>query len=170
VVEPEGAASTGAGRPTRRTVISTGVAAAPVVLAGGMVVANGVRFLNPRTPTRERELFVAFADRVPEAGTLDVVLPDGRRVQVRRADGEFAGFSNVCPHLGCRVAWQPAKDGETDPRKEKGYFRCPCHEGLFTPDGKAFSGPPSEAGQSLTRVPRIVRGGALYVQITEEAT
>ena len=96
------------------------------------------------------------------------MVPDGRRVQVRRVGDEVAGFSNVCPHLGCRVNWEPAQEGETNPDKQGGYFRCPCHEGLFSSDGEAFAGPPAEAGQRLERVPLVVRDGALYVQFTEE--
>lgn len=153
---------------TRRRVLTTGAAAATVGTAAVTAAVQVVRFVNPRPRFRAREAFVAFVHEVPKAGTLDVGLPDGRRVQVMRLGSTFAGFSNVCPHLSCRVSWQRASDEETDPRKKDGYFRCPCHEGYFAADGSAFAGPPADAGQSLARVPLTVRGNALYVEYEEE--
>lgn len=51
------------------------------------------------------------------------VTHDGQNVKV---------FSNVCTHLGCRVSWH----------EERGIFICPCHDGLFSVDGKVLGGPP----------------------------
>ena len=155
---------------TRRDLVSTGVAAGSVLVAGGFALAHGVRFLNPPVSVRTRETFVAFAADVPKQGTLDAVLPDGRRVVVKRMDSGFAGFSNICPHLGCRVHWVPPKEGATDAREKDGFFRCPCHEGLFSPDGTAFAGPPADAKQSLTRVPLFQVGTAIYVRFEEEVS
>ena len=153
---------------TRRDVLTTAVAGGTVLVAGGFAVAHGVRFLNPPPRFRTRETFVAFASDVPEKGTLDVVLPDGRKVAVKRLAEGFAGFSNVCPHLSCRVRWMPGSEDETDPRKKDGFFRCPCHEGLFTSDGEAFAGPPADAKQNLSRVPLVLVGNAIYVRFDEE--
>lgn len=41
-------------------------------------------------------------------------------------------FSNVCTHLNCRVTWNEERQG----------FFCPCHDGLFGPDGTVLAGPP----------------------------
>ena len=142
----------------------TGMAAVAAVSAASVQGAvHVVKYIVPEARSRQRETFLAYASEIPENGTLEVVLPDQRRVQVRRMGEEYAGFSNVCPHLGCRVYWQAPSDGETDARKKDGFFRCPCHEGYFGPDGKAFSGPPADAKQSLTRIPLEMRGSALYV-------
>jgi Rieske Fe-S protein len=155
---------------TRRDLVSTGIAAGSVIVAGGFALAHGVRFLSPPISVRTRETFVAFATDVPEQGTLDAVLPDGRRVVVKRMDDGFAGFSNICPHLGCRVHWVPPQEGAADPHERNGHFRCPCHEGLFTSDGVAYSGPPADAHQSLTRVPLFQVGAAIYVRFEEEVS
>jgi menaquinol-cytochrome c reductase iron-sulfur subunit len=45
---------------------------------------------------------------------------------------DFVAMSNICTHLGCRVRWIA----------EKGEFFCPCHNGVFTKEGKVVSGPP----------------------------
>jgi Rieske Fe-S protein len=159
------------GRPTgitRRRVVTTVAAVGALGAAAVTGVVHIVRFVNPRARHRIREAFVTFVERVPTEGTLDVTLPDGRRVQVKRVGEEFVGFSNICPHLGCRVNWERGSDTETDSKKKGGYFRCPCHEGLFDGQGDAFAGPPADAEQVLERVPMSVRGNALYVEYMEE--
>ena len=40
-------------------------------------------------------------------------------------------FSSVCPHLGCRFAWDSTKTR----------FFCPCHNSEFTRDGEHVGGP-----------------------------
>lgn len=47
------------------------------------------------------------------------------------ADGKLRAFSTVCPHLGCGVDWD-------EPQRR---FVCPCHDSIFSPDGKVLSGP-----------------------------
>lgn len=41
-------------------------------------------------------------------------------------------FSRTCTHLGCPVRWKP----------KSGTFVCPCHNGVFDPQGNVVSGPP----------------------------
>jgi len=53
--------------------------------------------------------------------------------------GQLCVLSSICPHLGCTVPWVAA-------RKE---FVCPCHGGVFAPDGTRISGPPLRAMDSL---------------------
>jgi Rieske Fe-S protein len=62
-------------------------------------------------------------------------------------------LSSVCPHLGCQVFWEAAKDR----------FFCPCHNGVFDASGKATAGPPAEANQTLTQYPTKILNDALYV-------
>ena len=153
---------------TRRDVLTAGAAIGGALIAGAGALHHGVQYVVPHRNVRVREVFVAHADQVPEGGTLEVTLPTGARVQIKNVGGEFAGFSDVCPHLGCKVTWTKAKPGETDPEKSKGYFRCPCHEGLFRADGSAFLGPPAEAKQVLERVPLKQVGNTLYLRYEEE--
>lgn len=153
---------------TRRRVVTTVAAVGTLGAAVVTGVVHIVRFVNPRARHRTREAFVTFIENVPEEGTFDVTLPDGRRVQIKRVGQDFVGFSNICPHLGCRVNWERGSESETDRQKQGGYFRCPCHEGLFDGEGKGFAGPPADARQELERVPMSVRGNALYVEYLEE--
>ena len=54
-------------------------------------------------------------------------------VWVRRDEAErFTVFAVNCTHLGCPVRWM----GEAN------LFLCPCHGGVFYPDGRVAAGPP----------------------------
>lgn len=55
-------------------------------------------------------------------------------VRRRSADGAemFQVFNVNCTHLGCPVDW----------RSEAKIFLCPCHGGVYYPDGRVAGGPP----------------------------
>jgi menaquinol-cytochrome c reductase iron-sulfur subunit len=50
----------------------------------------------------------------------------------RSSETELKVFSNICPHLACRVVWY-------DDKKE---YICPCHDAHFGIEGNVLSGPP----------------------------
>src|SRR5262245_49763135 len=64
------------------------------------------------------------------------------------ADGQLRVLSSICPHLGCSVAWNESRT----------QFVCPCHRGVFAPDGALVSGPPP---RSLDILEPIVADGGL---------
>ena len=47
--------------------------------------------------------------------------------------------------------------------KEKGMFLCPCHSGLFDPNGQPAGGPPKKP---LTLLPHKIEEGKLMIHIT----
>ena len=55
------------------------------------------------------------------------------------ADGQLRVLSSICPHLGCSITWNDTKT----------QFVCPCHIGVFAPDGALVSGPPPRAMDEL---------------------
>lgn len=57
----------------------------------------------------------------------------------RDGSGYFA-LSLVCPHLGCRPAWQAGKK----------LFLCPCHASKFAFDGSRLAGPTPRGLEHLT--------------------
>ena len=67
-------------------------------------------------------------------------------------------LSPICPHEGCEVAWEQARNR----------FACPCHESFFAADGSRISGP---ASRGLDALPTRVQDGKLQVQyrVTENA-
>lgn len=68
---------------------------------------------------------------------------------------EFSALSSVCPHLGCQVHWEAANHR---------YF-CPCHNGVFDPEGRAVEGPPAAARQELPRYSLHMERGLLFVAL-----
>ena len=76
---------------------------------------------------------VAIADPspLPWAG-----LTANTAVWVRRELGDvFTVFAVNCTHLGCPVNWVA----------DAGLFLCPCHGGVYYPDGQVAAGPPPRA-------------------------
>jgi len=59
-----------------------------------------------------------------------VAEPDGKGVKA---------FNATCPHAGCSVAFQPAKD----------CFLCPCHTSAFNLEGQAISTVPPRGMDAL---------------------
>jgi Rieske Fe-S protein len=74
-------------------------------------------------------------------------------VYLRRLPGEqgILAFTTVCPHLGCRIDYQPSRQ----------HFVCPCHESVFGLDGQVTSGPSPRGMDDLGT--RVV-GGQIEVE------
>ena len=130
---------------------------------GGFALIAG-RFLYPARPRPTARRFVTSVDRLRVGDSLLYRAPSGESIHVTRHGPEaaaraFAALSSTCPHLGCRVHWEPQNDR---------YF-CPCHGGVFDPSGVATAGPPGDAGQSLPRYPVDVRDGLIFVEVPEAA-
>ena len=138
---------------------STAAMAAGVVASYGTFAAFLGRFLYP-TRGKERWIYVARVAQLRVGESMSYRIPGGENVNVvRRAETAdetaFVALSSTCPHLGCRVNWEPANER----------FFCPCHNGVFTPDGVATEGPPGKAGQQLSSYPLRVDSGLLYIEV-----
>lgn len=110
-------------------------------------------------------MFVAEVAAIPPGASVPFESPTGVRVTVTRRAGDdgaqepdaeqFMALSSVCPHLGCRVHWEPQNQR----------FFCPCHNGEFDPTGRATGGPPLAANQELPRYPVRVQQGLVYIEM-----
>ena len=110
-----------------------------------------------------------WADAGAEDQFTNLTVPLRQTIKVRRVDGwretvserivyiskdgsgKLVVLTAVCPHLGCQVQWQPSLDK----------FKCPCHGGTFTSDGKYVSGPPPRGMDTL---PMKVENGRVMVE------
>lgn len=155
-----------AGGPVRRTFLAS---ASSLAMAGGLLAGYGTfawmagGFLYPSRPLRKAWLFVTRVGQLGKGDALAYRSPAGQRITItRQGDGEtaedFLALSSVCPHLGCQVHWEAHRDR----------FFCPCHNGVFDPQGKATEGPPAEAGQSLAHYPLKVEDGLLFIEVPVE--
>jgi cytochrome b6-f complex iron-sulfur subunit len=152
--------------PARRDLL----AAASALAMGGSLLASygtagfiGLRYLFPARPRALEWVFLTTIDRIRAGESILYQSPAGEKVTIaRHGDGktadEFIALSSTCPHLGCQVHWE----------QQNARFFCPCHNGVFEPSGRAISGPPAEAGQSLPRYPLKVEGDLLYIQVPTE--
>lgn len=129
----------------------------------GACAAMGARFLFPARARSKQWLFVARVADMAAGSVIAYRAPSGERIAVTRqgagvAVEDFVALSSTCPHLGCQVHWEPHNTR----------FFCPCHNGVFTPEGRAVSGPPAEARQSLPRYALRIEGGLLYIEVPTE--
>jgi menaquinol-cytochrome c reductase iron-sulfur subunit len=115
------------------------------VIGGGLSALVGAFTLRPQGG--------ASGTRWIRAGTTADLKPDepvARVLAVSRVDGWYReraretvflvwdgsqtvrALSATCTHLGCQVRW----DGQASK------FKCPCHGGVYAPDGAVVEGPP----------------------------
>ncbi len=147
----------------RRKFLGKASGAAMVAgLAGGYggFGAIALRYLYPSSTGERIWQFVIETDRVKVGDSIRYRGPSGETVNIarqrRNGDAEdFIALSSTCPHLGCQVRWE----------SQNNRFYCPCHNGVFDPSGIATSGPPAEAGQSLSRYPLQVTNGLLHIAV-----
>lgn len=147
---------------SRRDFMTT---ASTVAMAGGLAASYGTlgvmagRFLYADDSDTIGWLFVANVGDLEMGDSMTFVSPSGAKVVVaRQSEGDtaedFIALSSVCPHLGCQVHWEPHNDR----------FFCPCHNGVFDPQGNPLEGPPAQANQRLIQFPLKVEKGLLYIE------
>lgn len=151
-------------RPARRDFL--GLCAGGVMacgLAGGYGAFGGmaVRYLYPAADAPKSWQYVARLASLGPGASVLYHAPSGQTINVaRKGEGDsaddFIALSSVCPHLGCQVYWE----------SDRNRFFCPCHNGVFDPDGLGTEGPPK--GQSLLRYPLKVENGLLFVEAPVE--
>jgi menaquinol-cytochrome c reductase iron-sulfur subunit len=78
------------------------------------------------------------------------VSEDGSAWVVKKADKQIVAFGPNCTHLGCAYHWDPDKKD----------FLCPCHNSVFTVDGKVQAGP---APRPLDRFDTKLQGNRLLL-------
>jgi menaquinol-cytochrome c reductase iron-sulfur subunit len=75
---------------------------------------------------------------------------------VKNSSNEVTAFAPQCTHLGCAYHWDQAKNE----------FVCPCHNSLFSIEGKVLGGP---APRPLDRYQTKIEGNKLLVGPIEPA-
>ncbi len=73
---------------------------------------------------------------------------------VKDGTGVVTVYSPICTHLGCGYRWEP----------DEGTFHCPCHNSIYSLEGKVLSGP---APRPLDTLPVKMEGGRLLVMYKE---
>lgn len=131
---------------SRRQFLSTITWAIGALLGAGLGIPAIAYIIGPALQRQDVEQWIPLGSTSKvELGTPTLFRADVQRsagwitnteelsVYVLTENGrDFVAMSNVCTHLGCRVRWVA----------DQGEFFCPCHNGVFTKDGKVVSGPP----------------------------
>jgi Rieske Fe-S protein len=141
----------------RRTWLASALMGIGLLASYGTLASQFLGFLLPDRATRRRRIFVGTLGQFPEGSVRTIRDLEGNGILVRHTAAGIEAFSSVCPHLGCKVHWEG--DNER--------FFCPCHKGVFSPDGAPVSGPPADAGQSLSRAPIVVDGDVVYLEVKD---
>jgi Rieske Fe-S protein len=148
---------------SRRTVLEAAIA----VLGAGVTFAVGIPvvgvLVSPLQSKLGKENWVAIApeDQVAEGQTVRVVYKRVKKdgwmksetpatVYVSKQGEDLRVLSSVCSHLGCSVNW--------DDKAHQ--FKCPCHNGVYSSEGKVVSGPPP---RPLTQLQARVKDGQIEV-------
>ncbi len=126
-------------------------------LTGAAVLGVGVPFLAACSgsdgstatdpgPTPDAGETLGPASDVPVGG--GTIYADQKIVVTQPTDGEFKGFSAICPHQGCPVA-----------NVDNGTINCICHGSKFSiTDGSVVNGP---ATSGLGTVAVTVKGAEI---------
>ncbi len=141
----------------RRSLISWLFMLCGLAVSYGAGVFYALRFLYPSRNAVVRQLYVAAADSIRPGQSLSYTLPSGAKVAVTRTVKGLVALSNTCPHLGCKVHWEG----------EKNRFLCPCHDGVFDPEGNPVSGPPASEGTPLGKYEIAEKDGQVYLVFEE---
>ena len=158
----------------RRAILAGAVGAAVVlapVAVGAAVFFDPLRD-KPEARQRPDSIEVCSLDEIPENGT--PVLRNVRAdmwdqwtfspndllgsVFLRRdsADDGPMCFNSICPHAGCRVSFNGAKEAAEQ------LYRCPCHNSAFNMDGSTHGRTPSPRGMDELKCE--VRDGKVWVE------
>lgn len=129
----------------------------------GTLTSYAIAFLMPaRRGSRTQRIFLGFASSFHVGGSRVFDLPSGDRMVVVKGEeadpqtgNPFRGYSDRCPHLGCKVHYLASAD----------HYLCPCHQGVFDADGIATAGPPAQAGQRLSPYRLELDGNSLYAVV-----
>lgn len=151
---------------TRRSFLGVLLGFGTVVVGAALSVPL-IRFALHPLLTKTTEIGWSDVGKVDEFASLTAPLKKLIRVEQRDAwrkiisekaiyvlpirDGAVRVLSPICPHLGCSIPWNEAKQ----------QFICPCHVAVFAMDGNKISGP---APRSMDDLESKVEDGVLKVR------
>lgn len=144
----------------RREFISSMAMWTSLAAAYGVLGIQGLLYIFPESlVAATRKIFAGNVNQYKVGQVQTFHDLQGGEVLVRRSETGFQAYSNVCPHLGCRVHWE----------EENNRFFCPCHNGAFDENGVATAGPPKDGGQKLPAVNVSVDedSGVVYLDVRD---
>jgi len=149
-----------AAKPSRRAILTGGLAAAAGIAAGvtgGVLIDREMRPEGDWTTALVTKnvgdwLLIAHVGDLAPGTVKRFVTPSLTLNLIHRSDGSFKALSAACTHMGCLVSWNATQQT----------FDCPCHNGRFDVQGNALPNQPI----NYRRLPEIgvkVEGDEIYV-------
>ena len=148
----------------RRTVSGLLVVSGTALVASAVGIPGIIAAISPAwLPRRETWRPVGELSKFPTSKVSQAtVLPDrdvwprtfGELVVFvwRQSDSDFVVFSRRCTDLGCPLDHEPGS----------GCYLCPCHGGIFAPDGQPLAGP---SNTPMHRYTHRIRAEVLEIDI-----
>jgi len=129
----------------------------PLVLGFFGISKMSVDFLSPqRGMAKIRKIFATSLDDISIGESKNMIDLKGKEfLLIRTEDKKVKALSTTCTHLGCTVYWQ----------QDKNRFYCPCHQGVFNPDGEVVSGPPPKKLESYDTE---IIGNNVYIYLKDK--
>ncbi len=141
----------------RRKFLSSLFAFVPLTFSFLGMTAISLRFLSPSKNKRKLiKVFATYLEKLEMGKSLPFTDLKGKELMIiRTGENEVKALSTVCTHLGCKVYWQ----------SDKNQFYCPCHAGVFSPQGEVLAGPPPK---SLQTYPVEIIGENVFIYFKEK--
>jgi len=117
---------------TRREFLKSLPLFGALIGAFGVFARNFLLYLFPAVKEKKYHKYLVCKVDELDIGKAKKIDIGGKPVYVVRLEDGYRVFSGICTHLGCIIRWE-------DRNKR---FLCPCHKGVFAPDGSVVSGPP----------------------------
>lgn len=147
----------------RREFLNYGILGLGSLVGLSIFFPGAAYFLSPAWKKAEEDwIFLGAADKIPVDQPTKVEFVQRRKdgwvtVEEKRSTWvvtkngkDFSAFNPTCTHLGCPYNWNAAKQE----------FFCPCHNGVFSMEGKVLAGPPP---RPLDQYPSRVENGKLWI-------
>ncbi len=141
----------------RKEFFSSLFAFVPLVLGFLGISKISVDFLNPETGNAKiRKIFAISLEDINIGESRNMTDLKGKEfLLIRTGEKKVKALSTTCTHLGCTVYWQ----------QDKNRFYCPCHQGVFNPDGEVVSGPPPK---KLNSYDTEIIGNNVYIYLKDK--
>jgi cytochrome b6-f complex iron-sulfur subunit len=139
---------------TRRGFLTTLLGLSGALGLAGLF-APILRYAYPvaRAEVQPRQRVAALAELTPLGEAVSFDYLEAPAALILLEDGTPKAFYLACTHFGCIVHW----------RTEEKDFYCPCHAGVFAPDGTVTGGPPPSP---LVELRVAEEAGELFVEGT----
>ena len=116
----------------------------------GSIAYPLARYLAPPGEKGKSKQISLNKSEIPAGEAKDIPFAGMPAMVVNRPDKGFIAFSRVCPHLGCLVDYDKARNR----------IFCPCHAAVFDLEGNVVTGPPPKP---LQKLPLKVEGESVVI-------